>query len=77
MKLVDNWKQCYRWISTICMAANIAILTTWATIPEDWKSQAEPKWVYAMLVGTLVTGMVGRLIDQTRKTDAGDDNPNS
>lgn len=61
MKLIDNWKEAYKWASTRCMALAIAVQGTWMFIPDDLKSSA-PHWVAPTItVVLLILGLGGRV----------------
>lgn len=64
MKLVDDAKQCWRWISMWCMTLAGAVQGAWVFIPDDLKSSMPHSVVQVVTVGLLVLGVAGRLIDQ-------------
>lgn len=68
MKLVDNARQCWRWFSMQAMALAIAIQGTWELLPPDLRSSVPDKVVPLVTVALLVSGIFGRLVDQTRGT---------
>ena len=67
MKLIDEAKQAYKLYSVQAMAVATAIITTWASIPDDSKAFF-PLWVtntvHWATVVILVGGILGRLVDQ-------------
>ena len=65
MKLIDNWRQAWRWFSVQSMLIAGAIQTTWLTLPADLKDTIPVGWVLGVAVAVLVLGVIGRLIDQT------------
>lgn len=70
MKLIDEWKQAYKWISVRCMGLAISIQGAWAAISDDMKTHI-PSWLVTTLtIGILILGVGGRLIKQG-KGDAG------
>lgn len=69
MKIVENWKEGWRWISNLCMTAAAAIHGSWLMMPEDMKSSLDPKTISYISLALMVTGVVGRFIDQTPKRD--------
>lgn len=66
MKLVEDWKQAWKWFSVQALAALVILPTVWAALPADAKAflpdGAEP-WILAALA---LAGVVGRLIDQNK-----------
>lgn len=66
MKLVDNWKDAWKWFSVQALAVIVALPFVWASLPADIKGflpdGAEP-WV---LVVIAVAGVLGRVIDQSK-----------
>jgi hypothetical protein len=64
MKLIENWKDAWRWFSVQSMAISGAALAGWAMFPDDLKAALPAEWVAGFAVGVLVFGIVGRLVDQ-------------
>ena len=67
MKLVDEVKQAWRWISVQCMAWAIAIQGAWEAAPDDLKAGIPPKLVTYVTLALLGLGIVGRLVKQGDK----------
>lgn len=67
MKLVDDWKSCWRWFSTQAMAWAIAIQGAWELCPPDLRVGVPPKLVTVITLVLLVLGLVGRLVKQGDK----------
>lgn len=66
MKLVDNWKDCWRWFSMHCMAGAVAIQGAWVYIPDDLKANIPHNIQNYITIVLLVMGMIGRVKDQTK-----------
>lgn len=64
MKLVDEWKQCWKWLSVHCMTLGAAIQGAWLYIPEDMKQSMPPQLVTVVTIALLALGVFGRLIKQ-------------
>lgn len=65
-RLVDDWRDCWRWFSTHALAAAIALQAAWMELPASWTAQA-PDWVvHGLTIAVLVLGFVGRLVAQDR-----------
>lgn len=69
MKLVDNWKKCYKWFSVQAMALSSAALGGWNALPDDMRQTFEGKWVMIGASVLLVLGVFGRLINQETEGD--------
>lgn len=68
-KLVDDWKQSWKWFSTQAMALGVAIQGAWMMIPEDMKTSLPQNAIcYATMI-LLVLGVIGRLVKQDARTD--------
>lgn len=66
IRLVPNWRRCYRMFSVQAMTLAGAIQATWALIPEDLKATLPPTLVHWVSLALLLAGIVGRLIDQPK-----------
>lgn len=67
VKLVDNWRNSWKWFSMQCMAAAGTIQTTWALLSDDMKASVPPHWVSYLTIIVLALGVFGRLVSQTPK----------
>ncbi len=67
MKLVDNWKQAWKWFSMWAFGVIAAIPTVWLSLPEDTKKMIPDsweKWIFVGIAAVSVIGGAGRVIDQ-------------
>lgn len=68
MKLIQNWRDAWKWFSVQALAAIVALPFVWVNLPADAKSYlpdgAEP-WVLVVLAAG---GLIGRIIDQQKPT---------
>lgn len=64
MKLVDDWRQGWRWFSVQAMVVAGAIQGAWLFIPGDMKASIPDTWVKALTLTLLVLGIAGRLVQQ-------------
>lgn len=76
--LVPQWRKGWRFISVQAAALNVAVLTAWASMPDDLK-QALPSWLLPALAGgVLFIGAAGAFYNQKKliqsATDAGASN---
>jgi len=60
MKLVDNWKSAWKWMSI----RFIALAALWESIPMEAKAALEPSTQNWITLGLLVLAGMGRMIDQ-------------
>lgn len=67
MKLVDDARRAWRWISVQCMGAAVALQGAWEACPDDMKAGIPPKLVTYVTLFLLALGIAGRLVDQTPK----------
>jgi hypothetical protein len=65
-RLVENWKEAWRWFSMQAMALVAVIQAAWATLPDDLKQHFPAGAVTALSVGLLLLGIGGRLVRQRR-----------
>lgn len=68
MKLVPNVKDALRWFSVQAMALQVAALSSWLAIPEEFKAAVPQEGMVAGAVLLAVLGIIGRMIDQTPST---------
>lgn len=64
MKLIDDWRQAYRFVSMQCMALAVALQGAWEVMPPPLKDRLPDGWVTGISIALLVLGMVGRLVKQ-------------
>lgn len=64
MKLIEEWKQCWRWFSVHALALAGAIPVVWAELPDDMKASI-PASAMATITGIVaLCGIVGRVVKQ-------------
>lgn len=64
LKLVANWKSCWRWFSTQSMVAAAALTAAWVALPQDLVVHISEEIRTGLVVGILALGVLGRLVDQ-------------
>lgn len=67
MHLVENWKQCWKWFSVHTILILGILPTVWVTLPPDLKSYIPPSMMGVITAVIAVSGIVGRLTDQSKK----------
>jgi hypothetical protein len=67
MRLVEEWRDAWRWFSVQAMAAAAVVQAVWVGLPDDLKAHL-PSWlVTALSLGLLAVGLYGRLLHQEKK----------
>lgn len=69
MKLVDDARRAWRWISVQCMALALALQGAWEACPDELKTGIPPRTVTIITLALLVLGIVGRLVKQGGTND--------
>lgn len=64
LKLIDNWKKGWKFISVNCMVMAQAILGAWMMLPSDMKELMPNSIVFPLTMLLLAGGIVGRFVDQ-------------
>lgn len=67
MKFIEDWKQAWKWFSVHCLALAGAIPAAWVWLPGDLKDHIPPQYMGAIVGVVAVCGIVGRLVDQSKK----------
>ena len=67
MKLVDDFKDAWKWFSVQAMVLAGAIQGAWIYIPDSLRSSIPAGVVQGVTIALLVFGVVGRLVDQPTK----------
>ena len=82
MKLVSDWKDWPRWVSTwfeaaaaaffsALLVAPDAVLQVWAVLPADIRSVIPPDWIKWGGVALIIAGSFAKIVEQPRlKRDA-------
>ncbi|CAH0198087.1 hypothetical protein SRABI106_01465 [Rahnella aquatilis] len=68
MRLVENWKQCWKWFSIHALLIAGVLPSVWATLPPDLKAYIPPSIMGLITAVVAVSGVVGRLTDQSKKS---------
>lgn len=64
MKLIDNWRKAWRFLSMQLLALALVLQTAWETLPADALAVIPADWRGYITLGLIVLAMVGRLIQQ-------------
>ena len=65
MKLVENIKHAWKWVSMQMMVLAFAFQTAWELATPELKSALTPTQVYYVTITLLVIGVLGRVVKQT------------
>lgn len=64
MRLVDDWKEAYKWISMNSMLATVTVSGAWVAIPDDLRASMPHDIVHWVAISLLMLGIAGRLVKQ-------------
>lgn len=64
-ELVSDWKQAWRWLSMNIMALAASLQLTYMALPDEMKASIPQEVVGIITTLLLVSGMIGRVINQT------------
>ena len=67
IKLIDNWKDGWKFISVNCMWLSAAIQGAWFYLPEDLRSKLPETYAITASIILLIIGIIGRFVDQYLK----------
>lgn len=69
MKLVANWKEAWKWHSTQAMVFAATLPFLWDQFPPELKALIPAQWMPYVTAAVLIGGVLGRLRDQTAKSE--------
>lgn len=72
MKLISNWRRCWRMFSVQAMVLAGAIQAAWVALPPEMMASIPDPWMRGITISLLVLGIVGRLVDQPKVSGGGD-----
>lgn len=67
LKLVDNWRSCYKWLSVHFTAIGITGAAAYAALPDKLQDQIPHNLLPWLSVGLFTLIFAGRIIDQEKK----------
>jgi hypothetical protein len=70
MKLVDDWRKWWKWLSTWLIASNATFIVAYEQF-ETVKAYVPDKVAHWVVVSLLVLTALGRIVKQTGGDDAG------
>lgn len=69
MKLISNWRKCWRMFSMWAYAAAGALQGAWLMLAPEQKASVPEQWVFYITIAIMVLGAVGRLVYQPKTHD--------
>lgn len=67
MKLIDEWRSCWKYLSVQANTLGVAITATYGSMYDQLKEVLPPRYMMIVVIGVFVSGIIGRLIVQTSK----------
>ncbi|WP_408951555.1 hypothetical protein [Lysobacter sp. Hz 25] len=64
MKLIDNWRHAWRFVSVQAMTVAIAMQGVWLNLPDDLRIHVPDRIAASVTAGLLILGLIGRLFQQ-------------
>ncbi|MBT2748581.1 MULTISPECIES: DUF4175 domain-containing protein [unclassified Lysobacter] len=64
MKLIENWRHAWRFLSVQAMTLAIALQGVWLNLPNDLRIHVPDRIAVSVTAGLLVLGLIGRLFQQ-------------
>lgn len=65
MKLVENWKDAWKWFSVHCLVLVALIPTVWLELPPEAKEAIPASWMSTITLVVGICGIIGRFIKQS------------
>ncbi len=72
MKLISNWRRCWRMFSVQAMVLAGAIQAAWVALPPEMMASIPDPWMRGITISLLALGIIGRLVDQPKVSGGGD-----
>lgn len=66
MKLVENWRNAWKWFSVQALAALTVLPMVWLGLPADVKAYVPPKYGLIVVILLGLAGVIGRVVDQNK-----------
>lgn len=67
LKLVEDWRNAWKWFSVQAMGFSVVLLGAWEVLPGDLKATLPEDLVRLLAIGLLTMGIAGRVVDQKPK----------
>lgn len=66
MKLIEEWKECWKWFSVQANTIGIAMSSTYGLMYEQLKETIPAQYMAGITAAVFVLGVIGRLVNQTK-----------
>jgi len=66
MKLISNWRKCWRMFSMWAYVAAGSLQGTWVMLAPEQKKTIPDEWVFYLTIAIMVLGAIGRLVYQPK-----------
>lgn len=67
MKLVTDWRKCWKWFSIQAMIAAGSIQAAWVSLPSDLRDSVPDYLVTWGTITILALGVIGRVVSQAKE----------
>ncbi|MGO1003290.1 DUF7940 domain-containing protein [Lysobacter sp. CA196] len=64
MKLIENWRHAWRFVSVQSMTLAIALQGVWLNLPDDLRVHVPDRIAASVTASLLLLGLIGRLFQQ-------------
>ena len=70
MKLVQDWREAWKWFSVQALVTIAALPMIWSALPADTKALVPNGWEPWIFFALAIAGVIGRLVDQNKAPPA-------
>lgn len=74
MKLIPEWRKCWRMFSQQAFVAAGSLQTTWLVLDKDQRDSLPGELITWFTLTIIVLGFIGRLVPQKKVSGGGDEN---
>lgn len=67
MKLIDEWRSAWKYLSVQANSIGVAISGTYAIMYDQLKENFPPQYMVMVTAAVFVSGIIGRVVSQTPK----------
>lgn len=69
MKLIEEWRSCWKYLSVQANTIGVAVASTYGLMYDQLKETLPPHVMSGVVAGVFVMGIIGRLVSQAPKDD--------
>lgn len=70
MKLIEDWRSAWKFLSVQAQAIGVAISSTYAVLYDQLKDNFPPKYMLVLTGAVFLLGIAGRVISQDKLKDS-------